>query len=531
MTTTNKRKTNAVTALVEKWAPLLDDQRSGVVEERSRAAVAEVLELQEAQFNKNPIYADEKFAQDFGTNEGGALTEAMIGGDIGGINNDPTQVAAGRTTGAAVHTAPIIMNFVKRAMANTVAFDLAGVQPTNKPSGEILAYRAIYGSNPREKGAREIFHPYRRPDVMFSGEGTNTKFPEIKDGLTLELGKIAWIEFRETGITYYQAVEEVTFTGKNADELENEVLGAVAEGKIAETAAGMATSIAELQEEFNGSKDNPQNEVGFIIDKTTYTTKTRQLRSTFSKELAQDLEAVHRINIVSSLNEIITNEIMLEIDSEIVTNINATAQIGKSGMTHRPGSAVGVWDLMDPIDVGGGRWLGEKYKALISQIDRDAVEVGRQTGRGPARWVLASRNVVNALAQTDALVGPASHGISGKFNQDTSKSCFAGILGGKYEVYIDRNANYDYYTVGYKGDVAMDAGIFYAPYIPLTPHEAIDPNNFNKVIGFSTRYYVGFNPFAIANDVRSEDQITSGNMSMDLIGKNPYFRRVIVKNL
>lgn len=529
--TTETKKTNAVIELVEKWNPHLSDEKVGAIAERHKPVVAEILELQEAQFNKNPIYQDEKFAQDFGTDARGALTEAMIGGDVGGITNDPTQVAAGKTTGAVVHTAPVILNYVKRAMHGTCAFDLAGVQPTNKPSGEMLAYRAMYGSNPRDGKHREIFHPYKRPDVMFSGEGTATKFPEIKDGLELKVGKIGWIDFRDTGILYVQAILDTTFVGSNADELEAFVKGQLAEGSIAETAAGMATSVAELQEEYNGSKDNPMNEVGFRIDKTTYTTKTRQLKSTYSKELAQDLEAVHKINVVTSLNEIITSEIMLEIDAEIITNINATAQIGKSGMTHRPGSAVGVWDLLDPIDNGGGRWDGERYKALIAQIDRDAVEVGRQTGRGPATWVLASRNVVNALSHTGALIAPGELGISNAFNQDTTKSCFAGVLGGKYQVFIDRLATYDYYTVGFKGSTAFDAGIFYAPYVPLTPHEAIDPKNFNKVIGFSTRYYVGFNPFAIANNLTSDEQITQGNMSMDLIGKNPYFRRVIVKNI
>jgi hypothetical protein len=296
----------------------------------------------------------------------------------------------------------------------------------------------------------------------------------------------------------------------------------------------MATSIAELQEQFNGSTGNPWNEMSFRIDKQSVEVKSRQLKAQYSIELAQDLKAVHGMDADAELAGMLATEIMLEINREIVDWINFSAQIGKTGWTLTPGSKAGVFDFQDPIDVKGARWAGEAYKALLIQIDKEASEIARQTGRGMGNFIIASRNVVMALAQVDERVSPAAQGLASGLNYDTTKATFAGVLGGRYKIYIDQYARSDYFTVGYKGSSELDAGIYYSPYVPLTPLKGSDPKNFQPVMGFKTRYAVGINPFADSSAQQPAGNRRIGN-GMPTIensaGKNAYFRKVYVKGI
>lgn len=513
--------------LIEKWQPLLEGEGlPEIVGASKQALIAKIFENQEKDFQTAPEYKDEKIAQAFGD----FLTEAEVGGDHG---YNATNIAAGQTSGAVTQIGPAVMGMVRRAIPNLIAFDICGVQPMSSPTGQIFALRAVYGKDPVAPGAKEAFHPMYGPDAMFSGAGAAKKFATIKNTNTLNAGEIYHFFLKDTGTVYLQAAEEVQISNADTDaKLEAAVRTNIEAGKLVEIAEGMATSIAELQEGFNGSTDNPWNEMGFRIDKQVIEAKSRQLKAAYSIELAQDLRAVHGMDADAELSGILATEIMLEINREVVDWINYSAQPGKSGMTLTQGSKAGVFDFQDPVDTRGARWAGESFKALLFQIDKEAVEIARQTGRGEGNFIIASRNVVNVLASVDTGISAAAQGLAGGFNTDTTKSVFAGVLGGKYRVYIDQYAKQDYFTVGYKGANEMDAGIYYAPYVALTPLRGSDPKNFQPVMGFKTRYGIGINPFAEAAAQAPGQRIQSGMPSLvNSLGKNAYFRRVLVKGI
>lgn len=520
--------------LMEKWSPLLENEKLPEIATASKQKlVAKILESQEADFNVDPIYKDEKVVEAFG----GFIAEAEVAGDHG---YTPNQIAAGQTSGAITNVGPAVIGMVRRAIPNLIAFDICGVQPMSTPTSQIFAIRSVYGPNPLETGAKEAFHPMYSPNAFHSslaakdattGSPTGTAFAKLTIGQQIAEGDIVHHTFTETGIAYLQNVSGAAQTPTKAgQETEDEtVMKLIEDGKLAEISFGMATSIAEIQEGFNGSQNNPWAEMSMRIDKQVVEAKSRQLKARYSIEVAQDLRAVHGMDADAELNAILANEVLLEINREIVDVINFTAQVGKTGMTQTVGSKAGVFDLQDPIDTRGARWAGESFKSLIYQIDKEAAEIARQTGRGAGNFVIASRNVVNILASADQGISVAMQGAAKGLNTDTTKAVFAGVLAGKYKVFIDQYARQDYFTVGYKGDNEMDAGIYYAPYVALTPLRATDPQSFHPVLGFKTRYGIGINPFADSKSQAPSARITSGMLSKDSVGKNAYFRRVWVK--
>lgn len=520
--------------LMEKWSPLLENEKLPEIATASKQKlVAKILESQEADFAVDPIYKDEKVVEAFG----GFITEAEVAGDHG---YDASKIAAGQTSGAITNVGPAVIGMVRRAIPNLIAFDICGVQPMSTPTSQIFAIRSVYGPNPLAENAREAFHPMFAPDAFHSSlkasgataqNPTGTAFAKLAINTAINQGDVVYHVFAETGIAYLQNVTSQAVTpAKAGQESEDEVVTKLIEdGKLAEIAHGMATSIAELQEGFNGSQNNPWNEMSMRIDKQVVEAKSRQLKARYSIEVAQDLRAVHGMDADAELNAILANEVLLEINREIVDVINFTAQVGKTGMTQTVGSKAGVFDLQDPIDTRGARWAGESFKSLIYQIDKEAAEIARQTGRGAGNFVIASRNVVNILASADQGISVAMQGAARGLNTDTTKAVFAGVLAGKYKVFIDQYARQDYFTVGYKGDNEMDAGIYYAPYVALTPLRATDPQSFHPVLGFKTRYGIGINPFADSKSQAPSARITSGMLSKDSVGKNAYFRRVWVK--
>lgn len=518
--------------LMEKWNDLLESQEGlpDIATKSKKQLVAAILETQEKDADTDPVYRDEKIIESFG----GFLAEAEIAGDHG---YDATNIASGKSSGAITNIGPAVIGMVRRAIPNLIAFDICGVQPMTGPTGQVFALRAVYGKDPLAGGTpanvREAFHPMFAPDTMYSGEGANTAFAAIATGVAIASGAIVKHVFQETGVAYFQNVTSgnVTVTGAGAAALDAAVIAENEKGTLAEISEGMATSVAELQENFNGSSANPWNEMAFRIDKQVIEARSRQLKAQYSVELAQDLRAVHGMDADAELSAILATEIMLEINREIVDLINYTAQIGKTGFTQTVGSKAGAFDFQDPVDIRGARWAGESYKALLIQIDKEANEIARQTGRGAGNFIIASRNVVSALARIDSGITPAGQGLQKTLNVDTTKAVFAGVLGGTYKVYIDQYARQDYFTVGYKGDNEMDAGIYYAPYVALTPLRGSDPKNFQPVMGFKTRYGIGINPFANSRSQAPADRITSGMISKEMCGKNAYFRRVWVKGL
>jgi hypothetical protein len=299
---------------------------------------------------------------------------------------------------------------------------------------------------------------------------------------------------------------------------------AIAGGALFKAGEGLLTSVAEAMESFNGSTSNPFNEMSFRIDKQTIEAKSRQLKAQYSIELAQDLKAVHGLDADSELAAILSNEILVEIDREIINFILVQAQVGAAGKTAGT-TTVGVFDLADANDIKGARWAGEAYKSLLIQIEKESNEIGRQTGRGAGNFIIASRNVVSALAMVDSGISYGAQGLqSTSMNTDTNTSVYAGVLGGKYKVFIDQYADNDYFVVGYKGANEMDAGVFYSPYIPLTPLRGADAKNMQPVMAFKTRYGTQVNPFV----AMTNKQIMNG---MRGIGANQFFRKVEVLGL
>ena len=509
--------------LSEKWEKVLNHEDVPSIAKGSRSEiVAAILENQHKDIESNAegSYTDSQLVSMMkGVSP---LSEAVVDGDHG---YDPVKIASGETTGAVTNVGPTVMGLVRRAIPQMLAFDICGVQPLNQPTGQQFTLRSMYGKDPLTADAVEAFHPTRTPDAMFTGKGAHTQFAAFDPTAATVAGTVAVADLETEGLRYVQVVSDIT-----AAEFVT-VTEALASGKIVEIAEGMATSIAELQENFNGSSNNPWPEMSFRIDKQTVEAKSRQLKAQYSIELAQDLRAVHGLNADQELSGILATEILLEINREILLWINATAQAGKTGYTNTQGGKAGVFDLRNPFDIGGARWRGEAYKSLITQIEKEATEIGRQTGRGAGNFVIASRNLVNALGQTDAFVGPAAHGVNGSLNSDTNKATFAGRLAGKYNVYIDMYATYDYFTVGYKGATEMDAGIYYSPYVALTPLRGTDPKNFQPVLGFKTRYAVGVNPMADSTKYKGFNKINNGMPGVELFGKNAYFRRVTVVGL
>ena len=515
--------------LMEKWGKLLEDKELPEIATKSKQQlIAAILESQEIDSDKDPVYRDEKIIESFG----GFLAEAEIAGDHG---YDAQKIASGNSSGAITNIGPAVIGMVRRAIPNLIAFDICGVQPMSGPTGQVFALRAVYGKDPLASGAKEAFHPMFAPDAMFSGAGADpaSAFATLTTATAIADGAIVKYDFAETGRVFLQNVSgaSLTVTGATAPLLDAAVIAEQEKGTLAEIAYGMATSVAELQEQFNGSTGNPWNEMGFRIDKQVIEAKSRQLKAQYSVELAQDLRAVHGMDADAELSAILATEIMLEINREIVDMINYTAQVGKTGFTQTVGSKAGSFDFQDPTDVRGARWAGESYKALLIQIDKESNEIARQTGRGAGNFIIASRNVVSALARIDSGISAAGQGLQKGLNVDTTKAVFAGVLGGVYKVYIDQYARQDYFTVGYKGSNEMDAGIYYAPYVALTPLRGSDPKNFQPVMGFKTRYGIGINPFANSRAQAPAARINSGMIDKSMVGTNAYFRRVWVKGL
>ena len=518
--------------LVEKWEGLLNaDGVPEIANMNTKSIMARILENQQVDISSNAVYQDREITQ----MAEGLISEAVLAGDQG---PSATDMAAGKNSGNAVGVGASVMGMVRRALPNLVAFDLCGVQPMSGPTTQLFALRAFYGAGTT---GPEAFHPTAVPNANWSGVGATTAGKAIADytaSKAYAVGDLFKIEpvDKSEGVRFYQVSGAFTSTGfADLTAAHAEIVAivdrstAITDAEVVETAEAMATSLAEAQEGFNGTTGNAWNEMSFRIDKQTVAAKSRQLKAQYSIELAQDLRAVHGMDADTELNSILSNEIVVEINREIIDLINSQAQWGCSGKTAGTTKA-GVFDLTDANDVKDARWAGEAYKSILIQIEKECNEIARQTGRGAGNVMIASRNVVSALAMTDTFVSFGAQGLqNGSLVTDTTKTVFAGVLGGRIKVFIDQYAVSDYITIGYKGANALDAGVFYLPYVPLTPLRAADSRNFQPVIGFKTRYGVGVNPFADPSTSVS-DQVTSMDPSATL-GRNGYFRKFMVAGL
>jgi len=402
-----------------------------------------------------------------------ALREA--GGRSGG--QFLTEAAPSNQTGNDIDNFdPVLISLVRRAMPNLIAYDICGVQPMTGPTGLIFAMRAKY-SNSSNAGVESFYNE------------VNTAFSTTRAGANT-LGD------KNVG----------TFPGNTSTGTAN-----LAETGIYNFAGGM--TIAE-GEALGTSGSNTFPEMAFSIEKVSVTAKTRALKAEYTMELAQDLKAIHGLDAETELSNILTTEILAEINREVVRTIAVTAQIGANTGT----TTQGRFDL--DVDANG-RWSVEKFKGLMFQVEREANQIAKSTRRGKGNIIICSSDVASALQMAGVLdYAPALN--SNNLQVDDTGATFAGVLNGRIKVYIDPYAGGNYMVVGYKGASAFDAGLFYCPYVPLQMVRAVDTGSFQPKIGFKTRYGMVANPFA--------EGATAGLGALTK-DSNVYYRRVLVDNI
>jgi len=446
--------------LQEKWAPILDhDGLDKIENSHKRMVTAVLLENQEKTLKEEAEF----------------LSEAA---------------PANSTSSTSIKNFdPVLISLIRRAMPNLVAYDLAGVQPMNGPTGLIFAMRSRYASQTGE----EAF--YNEADTAFSGQSSGFNKTSGWTGGTVGLGT-----------TNQQ--------GSNPGALDG-TFPATADATTYNVGEGMTTAQAEA---LGDAGANNFNEMAFSIEKVTVTAKSRALKAEYSLELAQDLKAIHGLNAEAELANILSTEILAEINREVIRTIYNVAVPGAQANV----ATGGTFDL--DID-SNGRWSVEKFKGLIFQMERDANAIAQQTRRGKGNMILCSADVASALTMAGVLdYTPA---LNANLNVDDTGNTFAGVLQGKYRVYIDpyaaNVAANQYYVCGYKGSSPYDAGLFYCPYVPLQMVRAVGENTFQPKIGFKTRYGIVANPFARGASLDNPGVIARNS--------NKYYRRVKVTNL
>jgi hypothetical protein len=448
--------------LVEKWAPVLNEETAGEIRDAHRRAVtAVVLENQEIAFRESQ-----------------SLNEVAANAAGNGIST----VDGG--TGAASNWNPVLIALVRRAMPNLMAYDVCGVQPMSGPTGLIFAMKSVYKTGNAGAGAVNAEALFSEAQTAYSGDsatdaagGHSSRGPS---GLASVTDTDDDSTIVDSGSTYVPTV-----------------------------GAAMSTATAEAL----GNTGNSFHEMGFTIEKATVTAKSRALKAEYTLELAQDLKAIHGLDAETELANILSTEILAEINREVIRTINAQAKIGsrQAGL-----QTLGIFDLATDAD---GRWSVEKFKGLLVQLERECNVIAKETRRGKGNIVICSSDVATALTAAGMLdYAPA---LSTSLNVDDTGNTFAGVLNGRTRVYIDPYATADYVTVGYKGTNPYDAGVFYCPYVPLQMVRAVGENDFQPRIGFKTRYGMVSNPYVGAN---AADGLASNRT-------NQYYRIFRVDNI
>ena len=434
--------------LIEKWSPVLNEESAGAITDYNRRAVtAAVLENQE------------KALQEQRAEMGSFLSE--------------NAASPANNTGSVSNFDPVLISLVRRAMPNLIAYDVAGVQPMNGPTGLIFAMKARYQGGSTSN--REAL--FNEAETQFSGDSSGTHDSDNVSGFN-----------------------GISPSGDSADAMRLTSLGAT----------GMPTVDAEAMGSTGGSSFH---EMGFTIEKSSVTAVSRALKAEYTVELAQDLKAIHGLDAETELANILSTEILAEINREVIRTINSQA---KTGALQANVTKNGIFNLSSDAD---GRWSAEKFKGLTVQLDREANVIAKETRRGKGNVVICSSDVATALAAAGSL--DYSPAVSANLQVDDTGNTFAGTLNGRIKVYIDPYANTDYVTVGYKGTNPYDAGVFYCPYVPLQMVKAIGEDNFQPRIGFKTRYGMASNPFVGSTPANGLAAAKS----------NPYYRIFRVDNI
>ena len=449
--------------LSEKWAPVLGHQDLPEIKDSYRAAVtAQLLENQEAFCREQAALGQSTSLLSEAVPTSSTLSNTNPGAGVGnaGFGADATAPVAGFD--------PVMIGLIRRAMPNLMAYDIAGVQPMTGPTGLIFAMRALYGG---PNGTDEAL--FNEADVAYANNGSATA--NDNPGLLT-----------------------------NADGSGNATGYSPELGDM----AGMETKALE---------DSTFREMGFSIEKTIVEAKGRALKAQYSLELAQDLRAIHGLDAEAELANILSSEILAEINREVIRTIYQTAVPGAANNV----ANAGVFDL--DVD-SNGRWSVEKFKGLLFQLERDCNAIAQKTRRGKGNLIICSADVASALTMAGILdYTPA---LNANLNVDDAGNLFAGTINGKIKVFIDPySANVSdsqYYVAGYKGANAYDAGLFYCPYVPLQMVRSVHADSFQPNIGFKTRYGLVANPF------HQGAGASSGALTQN---SNQYYRRVRVENL
>jgi len=458
--------------LQEKWSPLLNCEGLDPIKDSHRRGVTAILlENQERALREERGFLSEAPTHTAGTGGfgGGTYGTAAASGPVAGFD-------------------PVLISLIRRSMPQLIAYDICGVQPMTGPTGLIFAMRTRFGTN-RTAGTEAFFN---EADSRFSGQDAN-----------FDIAASDYTAQASVGIATTAAQ-----TGSNPAVLNDASPGTYNVGQA------MATTDAEA---LGDTANNFFNEMNFSIEKVTVAAKSRALKAEYSLELAQDLKAIHGLDAEAELANILSTEILAEINREVVRTVYQIAEAGAQANT----ATAGIFDL--DVD-SNGRWSVEKFKGLLFQLERDANAIAQRTRRGKGNTIICSADVASALTMAGVLdYTPA---LQVGLNVDDTASTFAGVINGKYKVYIDpyaaNIAANQYYVIGFKGSSPYDAGLFYCPYVPLQMVRAVGQDTFQPKIGFKTRYGMVANPFAEGTDQGLGRLKTNSNR---------YYRRVQVKNL
>ena len=468
--------------LMEKWAPVLDHESAPIIESHEKKAVtARLLENTE---------------------------EALIQEAQQGTYSISEALAGSTASGSIANPDPVLISLVRRAMPNLIAYDVAGVQPMSGPTGLIFAMKSRYDDQSGGVTTADTEALFNEADTDFSGDGTHKAGQASNVGVSLSTvasGDICQVTVA-TGTTGAEWTTAGATTGNTVAAVGTvfTVSGAVnGTGKVVvlgTTGTGLDTAAGE---------DKTPNGMGFTVEKVTVEAKTRVLQAEYTMELAQDLKAVHGLDAEAELANILSAEILGEINREVIRNINETAKTGTTGTVN------GVITITDDTDMGDGRWQAERFQALGFRLEQEANIIAKETRRGKGNYIIASSSVAAALSAAGSLAYGSAIA-AGDLTVDNAGNTFAGTLKNGMKVYVDPYAPHDYATVGYKGANTYDAGLFYCPYVPLTMLKAVDAADFQPKIGFKTRYGLQQNPFAATA------------AGIGAVGANPYFRRNLI---
>ena len=447
--------TTSYDKLIEKWAPVLNEESAGkITDHHKKAVTAAVLENQEIALK-----------------EDGAL-------------NETTVVAS-----AAANWDPVLIALVRRAMPNLMAYDICGVQPMTGPTGLIFAMKSRYKGTLVKAGQADNAEAlFNEAEVNYSGDSALAGMGSDPSGLN-----------------------GLTDPAEGSNPVES-IADSAAEAASLPTKSIDLYTTAEA-EQLGVSGGEAFAEMGFTIEKATVTAKSRALKAEYTLELAQDLKAIHGLDAETELANILSTEILAEINREVVRTINGQAKVGSL----QTNTAInGIFNVQTDAD---GRWSVEKFKGLILQIERESNIIAKETRRGKGNFIICSSDVASSIVAAGMMDYTPS--MNTTLAVDDTGNTFAGTINGRTKVYIDPYAGVDYVTVGYKGTNPYDAGLFYCPYVPLTMVRAVGEETFQPKIGFKTRYGMASNPFVGATP-------SSGLATMKT---NQYYRIFRVDNI